>query len=94
MSSKKTKESGANAASQDNRIAKFETALKELETLVERMEKGGADLEDSLKQFERGVELARTCQQALKDAELKIQVLMEKDGEQTIADFAEEADSE
>ncbi len=56
----------------------FEEALAELETLVQTMEKGDLSLEDSLKSFERGVELTRTCQQALKDAEQKIEILSEK----------------
>ena len=43
----------------------FEKALGELETLVEKMETGDMSLEESLKQFERGVALTRSCQQAL-----------------------------
>jgi exodeoxyribonuclease VII small subunit len=55
----------------------FEQALAELESLVETMEQGELSLEDSLKSFERGVLLTRTCQQALKDAEQKIEILTE-----------------
>ncbi len=55
----------------------FEQALNELETLVETMEQGELSLEESLKSFERGVLLTRTCQQALKQAEQKIQILTE-----------------
>ncbi len=58
----------------------FETALKELETLVERMEKGESSLEDSLKDFERGIELTRSCQTALTEAEQKVEILLKKDG--------------
>jgi exodeoxyribonuclease VII small subunit len=53
----------------------FEQALNELETLVETMEQGELSLEESLKSFERGVLLTRTCQRALKEAEQKIQIL-------------------
>jgi exodeoxyribonuclease VII small subunit len=56
----------------------FEDALAELENLVETLEQGDLTLEDSLKSFERGVELTRTCQAALKDAEQKIQILSDK----------------
>ena len=56
----------------------FEEALSELEALVEVFEKGELSLEESLKSFERGVELTRTCQQALKEAEQKIEILTEK----------------
>ncbi len=59
----------------------FETALKELETLVERMENGESSLEDSLKDFERGIELTRSCQTALTEAEQKVEILLKKDGE-------------
>lgn len=56
----------------------FEEALTELETLVETLEQGELSLEESLKSFERGVELTRTCQQALKEAEQKIQMLSDR----------------
>lgn len=59
----------------------FETALKELETLVERMETGETSLEESLKDFERGIELTRSCQTALTEAEQKVEILLKKDGE-------------
>lgn len=53
----------------------FEDALSELESLVETMEKGDLSLEESLQSFERGVELTRTCQKALKEAEQKVEIL-------------------
>jgi len=59
----------------------FETALEELEALVERMENGESSLEDSLKDFERGIELTRSCQTALAEAEQKVEILLKKDGE-------------
>jgi len=57
----------------------FEASLKELEELVEKMEKGDLSLEQSLKDFERGVALTRACQQALREAEQKVQLLSGKD---------------
>lgn len=71
----------------------FEKALAELETLVARMEQGDLSLEDSLQQFERGIELTRACQQALKAAELRVQVLIEKQGRQCTAPFDEAGDN-
>jgi exodeoxyribonuclease VII small subunit len=53
----------------------FEAAMQELEQLVDSLEQGELSLEQSLQAFERGVELARTCQQALRDAEQKIEIL-------------------
>ena len=62
--------------------------MAELETIVERLEHGDLPLEESLKQFERGVELTRSCQAALKQAERKVQVLMARPGsEAVLADF-------
>ena len=57
----------------------FEDALSELESLVDTLEKGDLSLEDSLKTFERGVKLTRTCQEALKDAEQKVRLLSAQD---------------
>ncbi len=68
----------------------FETALAELETLVENMEQGDLSLDESLKQFERGVQLTRSCQQALKDAEQKVQILLTKNGDETLQPFDDE----
>ncbi|MEE8343509.1 MAG: exodeoxyribonuclease VII small subunit [Gammaproteobacteria bacterium] len=65
----------------------FEKALEELEGLVEKMEAGELSLEDSLRHFERGIELTRTCQKALKTAEQKVLILVEKDGNQELASF-------
>jgi exodeoxyribonuclease VII small subunit len=54
----------------------FETALAELESLVETLEQGELSLEQSLQQFERGVKLTRACQQALKSAEQRVDMLV------------------
>ena len=78
---------------QDPAFPDFETALGELERLVERMERGELTLEESLKDFERGVELTRSCQKALKDAEQKVQMLVDKDGQQALFPF-DQADDE
>lgn len=56
----------------------FETSLAELEALVECMESGDVSLEESLQLFERGVSLTRQCQQALSEAEQKVEILMQK----------------
>jgi exodeoxyribonuclease VII small subunit len=59
----------------------FEKSLGRLEQLVDQMEVGDLSLEESLKAFEAGVKLTRECQQALNEAEQKVTLLMEKDGE-------------
>ncbi|MEE9552184.1 MAG: exodeoxyribonuclease VII small subunit [Gammaproteobacteria bacterium] len=66
----------------------FEKTLQELESLVEKMEDGNLSLEESLKCFERGVTLTRSCQKALSEAEQKVQILLEKNGEQQLQDFS------
>jgi len=53
----------------------FEKKLDQLESLVNDMEKGALSLEDSLKAFEDGIKITRECQQALKAAELKVEML-------------------
>ena len=57
----------------------FEDALRELETIVERMEDGEPSLEESLKLFERGTDLARRCQKALDEAEQRIRTLADSE---------------
>ena len=59
----------------------FEAALKELEALVEKMESGEQNLEEALASFQRGIELTRTCQKGLKEAEQRVEKLIEKDGD-------------
>jgi exodeoxyribonuclease VII small subunit len=56
----------------------FESALAELEQLVEKMESGDQTLEEALQSFQRGVELTRTCQQGLKDAEQRVEKLLQQ----------------
>jgi exodeoxyribonuclease VII small subunit len=70
-----------------SRVSEFEKSLAELETLVERMESGELPLEESMKQFERGIQLARACQQQLKQAELRVQQLVQKNGDAALEDF-------
>ena len=68
----------------------FEAALKELETLVQKMEQGDIRLEESLQHFERGIQLTRQCQQALQAAEQKVQILLEKGNSTEIKPFSDE----
>jgi len=68
----------------------FESALIELEKLVEKMELGESSLEESLIDFERGVVLTRQCQESLKSAEQKVQILLEQNDQQILNDFDSE----
>lgn len=72
----------------------FETALNELETLIDKMETGQLSLEDSLQCFEEGIKLARHCQTSLKEAEQKVQILVQKDnGELALEPFELDAET-
>lgn len=68
----------------------FEQALAELEQTVERLEQGDLPLEEALKQFERGIGLARSCQEALKQAEQKVEILLQKNPDATPESFEPE----
>lgn len=59
----------------------FEKALEQLEGIVEDLESGDLSLENSLKSFEKGIKLARQCQEQLSKAELQVQKLIEENGE-------------
>ena len=82
----KLAESSSPSRSAENQISddvKFETALTELEQIVQNMEAGNLSLEDSITAYRRGSDLLKHCQNQLSDAERKIQVL--EDG--TLRDF-------
>jgi exodeoxyribonuclease VII small subunit len=68
---------------------KFETALAELEQIVQNMESGSLSLEESISAYHRGSELFRHCQKQLGEAERKIQIF--EKGELRDADPNEEA---
>jgi len=59
----------------------FEQALSELEGLVVQLEQGNLPIEEALKAFEQGVRLTRECQTILQQAEQKVQLLTEQNGE-------------
>lgn len=54
----------------------FEESLKQLEAIVSQMERGDVSLEESLKLFEEGTNLAEQCKQQLAEAESKVEVLI------------------
>jgi exodeoxyribonuclease VII small subunit len=70
----------------------FEKALADLESIVEKLEQGDLPLDESLKAFERGVELTRHCQVALKQAEQKVEILLRKSGQPEPFAGADDAD--
>ncbi|MEE2765915.1 MAG: exodeoxyribonuclease VII small subunit [Pseudomonadota bacterium] len=69
----------------------FEKSLQELEQLVEHLEKGEIPLEDSLECFERGIQLTRACQKALQEAEQKVEILLQNQGNERLEPFSDES---
>ena len=68
---------------------KFEKALSRLEIIVNELEAGELSLDDSLKIFEEGVKLSKTCLKMLDDAERKVEILVQdKDGRKRIQAFS------
>ncbi len=68
----------------------FESSLEELESLVEKLEKGQLTLDESLGIFERGMKLARVCNQKLSKAERKIEILIEENGKLKTESFIDD----
>lgn len=67
----------------------FESAMTELQNIVQNMEHGELSLEDSLKAFERGVKLVASSQAKLQQAEQKVQILMQQQGGAQLQPFDE-----
>ena len=76
------------------KLPDFEQSLLELEALVAKLEQGDVPLEDALKTFERGVALTRQCQTALRTAQQKVEVLLTRNGEESIEPFADGEDDD
>ncbi|MDN3651781.1 exodeoxyribonuclease VII small subunit [Thalassotalea ponticola] len=72
----------------------FEESITELEDIVAQLEQGELSLEDSMKLFERGLALSQASQKKLDTAEQKIQILLNKNGEQQLAPFNPSDDTE
>jgi len=65
----------------NDKLPDFEKALEELEALVEQLESGDLSLDQSLKQFQRGIELTRHCQGILEQAQQTVEQLTDPDDE-------------
>jgi len=73
---------------QTDKLPDFENSLAELEALVAKLEQGDVPLEEALKTFERGVRLTRQCQTAMRTAQQKVEVLLTRNGDESIESFA------
>jgi exodeoxyribonuclease VII small subunit len=68
----------------------FEECMNELNDLVNRLESGELDLDESLKVYERAVKIRERCRAILDDAERKVQTIMASAGGEKREDFTEE----
>lgn len=74
---------------------KFETALEDLEQVVEQLESGDLALEDSLAAFEKGVGLVKFCNQKLNEVEKKVELLIkDKEGKLQLKAFEGSSEEE
>ena len=69
-------------------VPQFEQSLNELEQLVARMEGGELNLDESLRSFERGIALYRSCQAALEQAEARVRLLLDPEHPESAQPFA------
>lgn len=69
------------------KLPDFEKSLEELETLVGQLESGDLSLDESLKQFKRGVELTRHCQEVLEKAQQTVEKLVAPDDETSAVSY-------
>ncbi len=67
----------------------FEDKMQQLEQVVSELEKGDMNLDESLVKFEDGMKLAKECNKILEDAEKKVTILLEKNGEIEEENFEE-----
>lgn len=63
----------------------FEDALRELEDIVRKLESGDLSLDDSIRLYERGQELKRSCESRLADARMRIEQIQQSAAGEAIA---------
>ena len=68
----------------------FEDNMETLEKIVTELEKGDLNLDESITKFEEGIKISKECNKILDEAEKKITILLEKDGEIKEEDFVSE----
>lgn len=68
----------------------FEEQIEQLENIVKDLEKGELSLEDSVSKFEEGIKISKECNKTLEEAEKKITILINQDGEMKEENFGTE----
>ncbi|MHB1948978.1 MAG: exodeoxyribonuclease VII small subunit [Gammaproteobacteria bacterium] len=69
------------------KLPDLETSLDEITALIEKMEQGELTLEQSLSSFERGVTLIKHAQKILQEAEQKVQILVQNNGQDDLEEY-------
>ena len=59
----------------------FEKSMEELENIVTNLEKGDLNLDESVEEFEKGMKISKECNKTLEEAEKKITILVNQEGE-------------
>ncbi len=70
--------------------ANFEKNMSDLENIVTELEKGDLNLDESISKFEEGIKISKQCNKILENAEKKITILLENDGEVKEENFVSE----
>jgi exodeoxyribonuclease VII small subunit len=65
----------------------LENSLNEINSLITNMEQGNLSLEQSLEKFERGITLIKHCQKVLQEAEQKVQILIQNEGQDDLQPY-------
>lgn len=68
----------------------FEEKMEDLEKIVAELEKGDLNLDDSVSKFEEGIKISKECNKILEEAEKKITILLNQDGEMKEENFQTE----
>ncbi len=78
----------------DTKSVNLEKSLASLEKIVDELESGDLPLDKAMQKFEEGIKLTRRCQTALKDAEQKVEILMQGAGGESLEDFVDDEDDD
>jgi exodeoxyribonuclease VII small subunit len=89
----KSSAKSATAAPDASPVKQFEQSLGELEALVAKMEGGELNLDESLRSFERGIALYRSCQAALEQAEARVKLLLDPEHPESARPFESDDES-
>ena len=68
----------------------FEESMKKLEEIAVQLEKGDLNLDQSVEKFEEGIAISKKCNKLLEEAEKRITLLIQEDGEVKEKDFVQE----